>query len=123
MGHHRDKSLIGKLLESCLLCLKDLALLLFFLRGFLFDFLLLFNEDLFALFIEIIDRLEVIVWSSESLNVNSHALEHFVLVAVSIQFEHLCFVLLEKLLSWEHIIVDVRSFLEKFDCIVIVIVI
>lgn len=89
--------------------LEDLFqfLLFLFLVSFvvLSDFLLVgelffLNEVLFSFVVEVLDRLQVVVRSSESLDVNAHAFEHLVLVLGGVHLEDISVVGLKELHGW-----------------------
>jgi hypothetical protein len=81
---------------------------------------LFFKQVFFSLFVQKLNGFEVVVRSSESFDVDAHALKHLVLVSLGVDLEDLCLVLLEELGVWEFIrlsleVLHVVKFLPSVD--------
>ena len=105
MFTHLGESLIGKFFQSLFLFIDNLLFLILILSIFIFGRVFFFHQILLSFLVQLADWLQVIVWSSESFNVDSHALEHFVFISTPIEVEYVSLVFLEEFGSGEDIVV------------------
>jgi hypothetical protein len=67
--------------------------------------------------VELSNRFEIVVRSTESLNINSHAFKDLIRGAIGTKFEELSLVVLEEFISWINSVFAVSWTIEKTEMI------
>jgi len=82
---------------------------------------LLLDQVLLSFIIELLHRFQIIVWSAESFYIDTHALEHLILVGISLKFEDFSLVILEELGGWVCAITLTVVLLEQVNAVLLVV--